>query len=338
MNISTDNIFDEEMEMETDLTIYQASKIANEYFDEIRASDASDLYSYNKLVKVIEGLLLQDEISGDANDFHNFSVELARENHEQLAFKLIEKGLDKFPNNIDLLSDYLQYGILVGKQKECNEVLERLMRIPSNRWSWRGFSYSINYLQHLLDDMSESEAQIIEIKDRIEKLVNDYIKYFPYSEDGYKALAKVYSSIKDDPEREVEILKKCMISVKVCPKCALRSADIYFERGEFDKALENVEKAIRDANQTQGSINEGYLYYLSGLCKMSKLGLKAKKEISDDEIVSIYLDFDSAFLEFGHDIDDTYKVVMIKKSKMLRNRYHIEIPDTCEKLLENLDE
>ena len=341
MKKQMDGMIDEGQDMVTSLTIHQAKKIANSYIEEIKASDATDLYSYNKLNQFVKELVSQEELCGDANDYHNFAVELARENQEQLACLLIERGLKQFPSNVDLLSDYLQYGISIGKEKECNEAYEKLMKIPNNRWTWRGFSFSINYLQHLLDDVSESSEEIEDLKDKIIKIADDYVKYLPYSEEGYRAKARVYSSIKDDPNAEIEILKECLSIVKVCPKTALRSADIYFERGEYENALECVDRAIKDANQTQGSINEGYVYYLSGLCKMSMLGKTGGKETNEsvkEKVVEIFLDFDSAFLEFGLEIDGTYKRVMIKKAKMLKSRYEVDVPFKCEKLLENMDE
>ena len=341
MKNQIDGMIDEGQDMVTSLTIHQAKKIANSYIEEIEASDATDLYSYNKLNQFVKELVSQEELCGDANDYHNFAVELARENQEQLACLLIERGLKQFPSNVDLLSDYLQYGISIGKEKECNDAYEKLMKIPNNRWTWRGFSFSINYLQHLLDDVSESSEEIEELKDKIITIADDYVKYLPYSEEGYRAKARVYSSIKDDPNAEIEILKKCLSLVKVCPKTALRSADIYFERGEYENALECVDRAIKDANQTQGSINEGYVYYLSGLCKMSMLSKAVGKETDEsvkEKVVEIFVDFDSAFLEFGLEIDGTYKRVMIKKAKMLKSRYEVDVPFKCEKLLENMDE
>lgn len=334
-------VVDENREKTANLTLHQAKKIANSYMEEIKVSDAADLYSYNKLNQFVEELVAQDELCGNANDYHNFAVELSREKQEHLACLIIERGLKQFPSNVDLLSDYLQYGISIGKEKECKEVYEKLMKIPNNRWSWRGFSFSINYLQHILDDISESSQQMEELKEKIIQIADDYVKYLPYSEEGYRAKARVYSSIKDNPNAEIEILKECLSIVKVCPKSALRSADIYFERGEYEKALECVDRAIKDANQTQGSINEGYVYYLSGLCKMSMLGAEAGREIDEtvrEKVVDIFVDFDSAFLEFGLEIDGTYKRVMIKKAKLLKSRYEVDIPFKCKKLLENMDE
>lgn len=341
MKNQLDGTIGEVQERTANLTIHQAKKIARSYMEEIKVSDSTDLYSYNMLNQFIKDLVEQEELCGDANDFHNFAVELARENQEQLACLLIERGLKQFPSNVDLLSDYLQYGISIGREKECDEAFEKLMKIPNNRWTWRGFSFSINYLQHILDDVSDNSEQIEELKNRIIKIADDYVKFLPYSEEGYRAKARVYSSIKGNPNAELEILKGCLSAVKVCPKSALRSADIYFERGQYEDALDCVDRAIRDANQTQGSINEGYVYYLSGLCKMSMLGTSGLNETEESEkekIRDIFVDFNSAFLEFGFEIDETYKTVMVKKAKMLKSRYEVDIPFKCGKLLENMDE
>lgn len=338
MSTKNTNIFEEDREKSVNLTLHQAKKIAVEHLDGIRASDASDLFSYNKLVSFIEELVAQEEICGDANDFHNFAVELARENQEQLACKLIERGIAQFPNNVDLLADYLQYGISIGKEKECEKIYDTLMHIPRERWSWRGFSFSINYLQHLIDDVSDSEETMNELRTRIENIADDYVKLLPYSEEGYRAKARVYASIKGDPDAEIQILEECMSLVNVCPKSALRSADIYFERGIYKDALRCVERAIRDANQTQGSINEGYVYYLQGLCKISLLMEIKDEEERNKSVLDIYAAFNSAFLEFGHEVENAYKTVMIKKTKMLKSRYEIDIPFKFEKLQENIDE
>ena len=333
-----DNYFEEDSRKNANLTLYQAKKIASEHLDGIRASDATDLFSYNKLASFMEELVSQEEICGNANDFHNFAVDLARENQEQLACKLIERGLVQFPNNVDLLADYLQYDVSIGKKQECEKVYNTLMKIPHNRWTWRGFSFSINYLQHLLDDISDSEEMIADLKKRIEEISDEYVRFLPYNEEGYRAKAKVYASIKGDPDAEVNILRQCMAIVKVCPKSALRSADIYFERGDYREALVCVERAIRDANQTQGSINEGYVYYLEGLCKISMLDDEADPSAKKEKILEIYSAFNAAFLQFGYEIESTYKSVMIKKSKMLKSRFEVDIPFKYEKLLENIDE
>lgn len=325
--------------MDANLTLHQARQIALEYLNEIRASEASDLFSYQQLYSLMEQLTSQEEICGNANDFHNFAVELARENQEQLACRLIERGLRQFPKNVDLLADYLQYGISIGREAECRKVYDTLMGIPHHRWTWRGFSFCANYLLHLLNDCCESEEEMADLKETSEELSDEYIRFFPYSEEGYRTKARIYASINDDPEAELRILEQCLNLVKVCPKSALRCADIYFERGDYRKALPCIKRAVRDANQTQGSINEGYVDYLEGLCKIALLHEEPKEEARREQVLEIYAAFNAAFTEFGYEIDSSYRSVMVKKARRLRNQYHeIDIPYQFDKLIEQLDE
>lgn len=53
-------------------------------------------------------------LRGDENDYHNLAAECARHYLYDLACKICETGLKFFPKNIDLLSDWIQYGTKMG--------------------------------------------------------------------------------------------------------------------------------------------------------------------------------------------------------------------------------
>ena len=335
--IDTYNFPYDDTELNADITVHQARRIANTYLEDIKSSDATDLYPYNKLDRFIKKIVTQPILYGNAQEYHNFAVELARENQAQLACLVLEHGLKHFPNNVDLISDYLAYGIVCGKEKECEATYQRLISIPKDSWTWRGFSFSIDYLQHLLDDISADVSQKKEIKNQILELADAYIKSYPSREDGYYSKANVFSSFREDATAEITVLQECLSAVKVCPKCALRCADLYFEQGDYENALKCVSRAIKDANQAQGSINEGYVFYLSGLCKLSLLQTNANTAQIEESVSDIYADFDNAFGLFGLEIDEAYKHVMVKKVKMLRNKFNIDILPRFSNLLENMD-
>ena len=140
----------------------------------------------------------------------------------------------------------------------------------------------------LWNSFSASEKEIDRLVKEIEAIAEEYIKKIPYSEDSYLVRARVYQTVKDDPDKELEILNECLEKIKVCSRVALRCADIYFERGEYAKALERVQRALADANKTQGSINEGYGYYLAGLCKIAMLP-KEKYSIEKEKPLHVHI-------------------------------------------------
>lgn len=314
-------------------SVHQLQAMADDYLREIDAQP-TDSYAYGELRSLISDFCNQTEVYGTENEFHNLAVHLAKSNLEDLACKVLDRGL-KMHKNVDLLADYLQYGLRCGYKDKCKEYYGVLKRIPKRIWTWRGFSFSIEYLQYKLDNDAVSEKEIDKIVKEIENIADEYIKRFPYSEDSYLVRARVYQTVKDNPDKELGILNECLENIKVCSRVALRCADIYFERGEYAKALERVQRALADANRTQGSINEGYGYYLAGLCKISMLS-KDKSKVEATDIEDIYAEFNSALLDFGWEIDRTYKEIIVKKTRNLRSRYSVEIPYNYEKLIENI--
>lgn len=73
----------------------------------------------------------------------------------------------------------------------------------------------------------------------------------------------------------------------------MRLADIFFDKGEYKQALEYIEKCRYVAVQTQEKINQGYMYYLSGLCKAAEVHQSSLYE-NEEMIKNIYSDFSIA--------------------------------------------
>ncbi len=269
------------------------------------------------LCDLIDQFLAQDQQSGDADDFHNFAVELARKDEYILACKVLDCGLELFPKNVDLLADYLQYGVSCNKIEECKKVYKTLIKIPKRRWTWRGFAFLIDYLQFLID-RSDSDKEIDAKEEEMIEIASDFRNRFPYSEESYRVEASVYHILA--PEKETDILKKALDNVKVAPKCALRYADIMFERGFYEEAAEAISRGISDATQTQSSVNEGYIYYLSALCKIAVIQKKNKDfVITKEEAEDIYSDFNIALSRF-RETRSSYTDVIITKTNAIVNK------------------
>jgi len=312
------------------LPVNKAKSKAQTFLSYIYEGDDED--SRSELYELIENFLSQEEQSGDADDFHNFAAELARKDEYTLACQVLECGLTMFPKSVDLLSDYLRYGISCNKIEECKKAYKTLVKIPRRRWTWRGFAFSVDYLQYLIE-RSDSDKVIDAKEKEILAIVADFRKYFPYSEESYRTEADVYKDLNMHDE-ELSTLQAGLDNVLVAPQCALRCADIMFERGRYEEAAKAIERCISDATQTQTSVNEGYSYYLSALCKIA-IAQKNGLAMSANEVEEIYSDFNIALDKF-RTAHNSYSDVIRTKTNTLINKTGIEVDPKYELLCECL--
>ena len=268
--------------MERIVTIGEAERMVKEY-----SYEEND----EALYELVEEILSQEKVVGSIDDFHNLAVDFSRRDDYETACNILEKGLEQFPRAVDLLADYLQNGLNCDRGKLCEEYFDRLMKIPMMRWTWRGFSFGIDYMKSLADNI-ETEEELMEWKKKMLNLADSYYKYFSYNEDTFLVKADVYQYF-NDREKEIEILEEALEKIKSCPRCSLRLADIFFDRGEYKQALEYIEKCKFGAVQTQEKINQGYVYYLSGLCKAANVHQSSSYE-NEEMIKDIYTDFSIA--------------------------------------------
>ena len=261
------------------ISIGEAERLAKDYI-----SEGNDDALYDLVAEVLS----QDKVLGSVDDFHNFAIDFSRKDDYYIACQILDKGISLFPKAVDLLADYLQYGINCDRLALCEEHFNTLTKIPLTRWTWRGFSFSINYMQFLAD-MTDSKSELEEWKERMLDLSEKYQKCFSYSEDAFLTKANIFRYFNDN-DQETIVLENAIKHVKSCPKCALRLADIYFNRGEYRKSLDYIELCKYSAIQTQEKINQAYMYYLSGLCKVAELHQNNSYN-NRDLIIDIYQDF-----------------------------------------------
>lgn len=214
--------------------------------------------------KYIFDVLNQGYLYGTGNDFHNLAVGFAKRDDYDNACAILEVGLDQHTHNVDLLADYLEYGTTCGKMENCRIYYERLCKIPKRRWTWRGFDFSVDYLMYMAEQ-TESEEELDSKINEMLGITQIYRKYKPDLEGSYQVEAGIYHFI-NEIEKEIEILKSALNKVKVCPKCCLRLADLYFERGEINQAMDILRRAQRDSIRPQWTISTGYVYFLTALC------------------------------------------------------------------------
>lgn len=237
------------------------------------------------------------KVYGTADDFHNCAVTFARENMYDCACIILQRGLEESNVAIDLLADYIRYGISCGRYVDCEEYYNRLKKIPKKQWNWRAFSFSIDYLldgiNHTIDAKKRNglKRTALKLSDEFISIIGTDQAYFDKAQ-----VVKIFG--KDTNETEESILQQGLNSLKVAPKCALRMSDIFFERGDYKEASELIKRCWINAFKTQPDINGSYSFLLSALSKTSRLFVEnIDNDFSDSKsiVLDIYKDFNTAF-------------------------------------------
>ncbi len=314
-------------EIKVNIPIKTANNIAQVYLENIGSDSLYEAEAaLNDLSDIINRIIKQENKVGDASDWHNFAVDIARKDLFDMACDLLECGLSIFPKDIDLLADYIQYGTSCGREDKCKQYYKTLSKIPKIRWGWRGYSFSVNYLTYLWGK-SDSESELEKLQKEMLDIVELFKKNLPYEEESYRCEADIYKLI-NDRKKEEESLRFALSNLKIAPKCALRLSDLLFERGEYEEALIQIQRGLRDAMQTQHSVNEGYLYYLMGLTKMA-IPLQTGEQFSEELTMEIYADFD---ISLKQERRAAYLNTMKSKTIVLINKSGFPIPDKYEDL------
>lgn len=285
-----------------------------------------------KLEELVDRIKLQDRQDGNADDFHNLAVEYARGEFFSQTCDLLEIGLKRYPYNTDLLADYIIYGASCGRTDNCKLYFDRLMEIPKSRWTWRAFDFSIRYLNTILDQIGGTKEQLQVTKKEMLNLAKAYRAQFPSSEDSYQMEAQVYHWFGQSKD-EYKVLTKAMENLNVCPKCCLRVGDILLEQGNYEDAMSAMKRGLGEASQTQSSVNEGYMYYVIGLCKLA-ISQKNNDTLTEAEALDIYSDFNIALRDLRD--REIYCQVIETKCHIIKNKTGIDVPDECEYLCSRL--
>lgn len=309
------------------ISIKQAHSIALGYISEIKRAEKyneDNLVARDALAELVETILSQEKQSGSPDDYHNFSVALGRVD-DNLACEIISLGRARFPMNVDLLADYLIYGMDCDRLDECKNCFDTLNNIPQNDWTWRCFQFEIAYMYRLLDLTQSSEERSL-LKKNISQVARSYKKHLPFEEGGYREYAKTYAS---NREKELKELNEVLSSDSIaCPSCAFRTADLLFNQKQYRAALEAINRSLEDAiNQKQGGIDEYQLHFMAALCKIA-IHLNEHIAFIKDEVFEIYSDFDISLKGLGSEYRETVKT----RAHFLEGKTGIHIPDHFEEL------
>ena len=320
----------QERASERPVSLRQARSITLGYISELRLAEQyheDQPQMRDALFALVERVCQQEKQVGGPDDFHNLAVTLGRSEYDELACDILEKGLALFPYDVDLLADYLIYGIDCERMDACEEYYQTLWKVPQSEWTWRGFAFSLAYLRRL-KKIGPPRLPHTNYEKEISELARAYKKYLPQEENAYREYARLYDK---NPDKELSILREALENGQVgaCPSCAFRCADLLFAQKQYQNALDAIQRSLEDAvNQKQGGINEFYLYFLSALCK---LGLRLREnEYDEEDILEIYSDFNVALIGVGSEYVDTIRT----RVRILEQKTGIHVPDQFERLQE----
>lgn len=210
---------------------------------------------------------MQLKQNGNSSDFHNYAVTFARINDYDAACDIIRSGLKRFPYNIDLLADFLEYAPMSSDEncyQECESYFQTIKNIDLCSWTWRGFNFTIDYLLSKIDQNINEKATIKKDLDVISK---KYIELFPMDERAYYSLYLIeqkFGSINN---------KVCLMNAVEHPiraaHCALRLAEIFFDEKDYSQSLTYLNRAINDSIDRNGSLKLVNIYLLRFIIKVS---------------------------------------------------------------------
>lgn len=215
------------------------------------------------LNKIMPALMeAQPPLIGEADDYHNFSVSvLKRFDDYGVALDIIELGLRGYSKNTDLLADAIKYSMNCAMNDKAEGYYSTLCGVNKSIWTWRSFSFSIDFLMSQYFDGDEHK------KADALSLVEEYKSYFPDREDPWKCEEDIYSRT-NNIKKAIEVLEKAIKEHVLCPKCWLRYADLMVDRGNYPAAEIYLKKLTTNPKAAE-SVNMAYVFYLDGLCRMT---------------------------------------------------------------------
>ena len=266
-------------------------------------------------------VLMSDKIVASSNDFYNFAISLANLNDFAKACAMFERGLREYPSAVDLLAGYISYGVEcgVGYRENCEDYYKKLLSIPDEMWTWRGYFFALQYLNTLKEMVNNSaEEKYIELDDEMQRIIKLFREKSPENERIYIAEARLYKT--SDPRREFNILEQAVNTLSVCPRCAYRYAVLVLDRAEeqsdYTKAISALDKALKST--TDSDTNYKNIYFLKGLCLKELYGIDELR-IDKKKTTEIYDYFKLAEMDTDDNVEllSDYKKILLQQCTIL---------------------
>lgn len=208
----------------------------------------------------VKSLENEEGLTGDSNDFHNFTSELARADYYEAACEVLRQGVLMYPQNTDLLADYILYAHKCGKHDVAREKFAALKAISRVDWTWRSFVFSIDYHIQVLQGQKGDERK--ETQKTIEQLIAEFKENLPQDEKAYLAESD-YLEATGQRDKALDVLKAVVDNkvVKVCAQCCLRFVDRNLEKGDYETVSVYAKKGIAMTEEQESVETTAYWYF-----------------------------------------------------------------------------
>ena len=268
--------------------------------------------------KVVEYMVNPaNRVLSECDEFHNFIMDLFRVGDYDLALKVCDFALVQAPLNRDILGDAIKACGDSSQFEKGDKFLERAMEIPRERWSFRLFLYSVDFLKtklcaNPLDDNLYTQAL---------SLADDYIKYLPFDEHGYNQKAELYL-LMNQREKAISELKRYIFETQpdekdskselITAQCCVTLLNILDDSNNYDFIIDICERGLRNTTQEQPHASIGFFVYRKALA----LDAKAHDEkFKVPDTITMALRFYQAAYDlnqdrgFGDTIEQRYAVL-----------------------------
>ena len=317
------------------LSVKQAANICHGYIAEINRAERyneDNPIAREMLFETVQELVNQDIQVGNSDQFHNFAAALGGNGYDSLACDILDCGLARFPMNVDLLADYLIYGIDCERLDKCAEHFSTLESIGKSEWTWRCFAFGIAYMNRIRESVAATAEERDRCRKKAAELARAYKKLLPYEEGGYRETAKLMAK---KPEAKLKILNDALSNELLgsCPTCAFEKAELLFKQKKYVEARDAINRSLEDSiNQTQGGVKENYLLFLRGLCNYAVMlqGVRSGEPIKEEDVLGIYADFNKAL----RDLEENYRAKIKLRTQDLVEDTKVQVPDDLERLLD----
>ena len=309
------------------------------------AQEASDNSDYARLRAIWQKVVEDPEMVGDENDYHNYSVVLSRLDDYLTAYEIVNRGLQQFPYNTDLLADAINYGSKCHKYAEAQAHLATLNTRPYSSWTWRAFQFAIDFLQEAWN-WRENKDEVEAGLNVALNIARRYQRYCPSDERSFLAeyevlqnLAKVamdkeqYDEAEEKQAAALKVLQDTIATGKYAAvQCSLRYADEMFRQQNYEEVIKTCDRALQ-YGQSTATARLGYFMYLSAQAREVLLYRQPNWRTNAEEVETIYREYLAAFADTGND----YIVNIRRRVQILSARSGIPpIDELKEKLKPNI--
>jgi tetratricopeptide (TPR) repeat protein len=186
---------------------------------------------------------IDEKLPGAASAYRTLAAELARHAQEPLAVQVVDLGLSRFPEDVDLLSEGIAYAGSVGDMARAEALYGLLGRVDHAKWNASAFTVAGDYL---------------EAAGRVEEalaLYGTFRQRIPDDQRGYTRAALLLRRAGKHDEA-IQVLEAGAVACRRCAQTAFALLEMYLQRGEYERAILMANRASESTADEQASVDQ----------------------------------------------------------------------------------